>query len=213
MGAKTWMLVICDGNPREILKSKPVLDREATAALAKTLYPSEKLQPLEDGSLFDTSPPDNVLVIGAYPSLTIIAAKEFGIDHPSRLPARFLEAAQGRSVYLHAMHSVVDWFAFAVWKDGQLQRSLSLAPDNGIIEDIGGKLAFELPYWAGQHPAVDPDEDPADYPLVFHPLELGEAALLEFFGYQMEGMVDDWDLMPEDVTLMRFTRSKSWWKF
>jgi hypothetical protein len=207
------MLVTCDGNPREILKSKPVLDREATAALATALFPSEKLKPLEDASLIDTSPPDNVLVIGAFPRLTIIAAKEFGIDYPSRLPDFFLHAAQRQSAYLHAMHSVVDWFAFAVWKDGQLQRSLSLSPDSGILEDIGDKLPFETPYWAGEHPAVDPGEDPSGYPFIFHPLDLGEAALLAFFGYQMEGMAADWDFMPEDVTLLRFKRSKSWWKF
>jgi hypothetical protein len=111
------------------------------------------------------------------------------------------------------MHSAVDWLAFAVWKGGQLQRSLSLSPDSGILEDIGDKLPFELPYWAGQHPAIDPDIDDSGYPFVFHPLELGEAALLAFFGYQLEGMIDPSQLDPEDVALMRFKRVKRWWKF
>jgi hypothetical protein len=213
MGAKTWMLVICDGNPREILKSKPVLDRAATLAFAKALYPSEKLSPLEDGTLMYTCPPDEELVIGAFPKLKVVAAKEFGIDYPSRLPASFLDLAARQSVYLHAMHSAVDWLAFAVWKDGQLKRSLSLSPDSGVLEDIGDRLPFELPFWSGQHPAIDPEEDDGGYPFVFHPLELGEAALLEFFGYQLEGMIDPSQLEPDDVTLMRFKRGKRWWKF
>jgi hypothetical protein len=54
------------------------------------------------------------------------------------------------------MHSVVDWFAFAVWQDGRLKRSLSLSPDSGVLEDIGAKLPFEEPYWSGKHPAVNP---------------------------------------------------------
>jgi hypothetical protein len=85
------------------------------------------------------------------------------------------------------MHSVVDWFAFAHWNNGRLVRSLSLSPDSGILEDIGLKLAFEEPYWSGQHPAGDDEDD--EYPLPFHPLDLGEAALSEFFGGQIDGFI------------------------
>ncbi len=213
MGAKTWMLVSCDGNPREILQSQPVLDRDATTALAKRLFPSEKLKPADDGDLSYTCPPDEELIIGAFPGLTVVAAKEFGIDFPSRLPAKFLALAPHRRIYLHAMHSAVDWFAFAIWQDGQLQRSLSLSPDSGVMEDIGNRLPFEAPYWAGQYPPLDPEEDASDYPFVFHPLEFGEAALGALFGYQLEGMTDAASLDPENISLMRFKRSKAWWRF
>jgi hypothetical protein len=206
------MLIYSNGTAREILKSKPVLDRDATTAFAKKLFPSEKLELLDDGSLSYTCPPDDELVVGCFPDLAIVAAKEFGIDYPSKLPATFVESAPGQAVYLHAMHSVVDWFAYAVWKDGKLQRSLSLSPDSGVLEDIGHRLPFEEPYWAGLHPAIDPEEDDSEYPFVFHPLELGEAALLELFGYQLEGVVDPSHLEPEEVRLMRFKRSKSWWR-
>ena len=119
---------------------------------------------------------------------------------------------------LHAMHSVVDWFAFAVWEDGVLRRSLSVAPDEGVMEDIGSRMAFELPYWNGAHPAVDPDEEPDSYPLPFHPLELGEAALREFFGFQLEGYLDAALLEPERIRMLRFEPpgrlpGKAWWKF
>jgi hypothetical protein len=36
----------------------------------------------------------------------------------------------------------------------------------------------------------DEDESAPPYPFPFHPLELGEAALREFFGYQLEGYID-----------------------
>jgi len=212
MGAKTWMLVYCEGNAKDILRSKPELDRAATAALAKKFFPSERLEPLSDGTLSLTCPPDNELVIGCYPGLSIVAAKEFGIDRPSKLPERFLESEPAHTIYLHAMHSVVDWFAYAIWKDGKLQRSLSLSPDSGVIEDLGNRSSFEEPYWSGEHPAVDPEDEQSAYPFPFHPLELGEAALLEYFGYQLEGLVDPSHLEPEGIPLARYKRSKSWWR-
>jgi hypothetical protein len=55
------------------------------------------------------------------------------------------------------------------------------------------------------HPATDPKKEDFVYPFVFHPLELGETALLELFGYQLEGTVDPSRLEPEDI---RFCASK-----
>ena len=178
MGAKTWMLAYVNGNVGDILKSHPQLDRDAALALARKLFPSEKLEPLDDGDLCCTCPADDELVVGCFPGLSIIAAKEFGLDNPSTLSSKFLDAGAGSKVFLHAMHSVVDWFAYGVWANGKLQRSLSVSPDNGVIEDIGPRLAFEESYWAGQHAPFDPGEDEEDYPLPFHPLELGEAAFV-----------------------------------
>lgn len=214
MGAKTWMLVLADTNAREALCAKPPLDREATRRLADTLFPDEKLEPIGDGDLSYTNPPDNEIHIGCFPGVSVIAAKEFGIDYPSKLHPRFITAGGNGTVTLHAMHSVVDWFAYAVWANGNLLRSLSLSPDSGIMEDIGQRLPFEEPYWAGQHPAVDSDEEADAYPFPFHPLDLGEEALKDRFGYQLEGYIDASLLEPESIPLVRYKRTRSpWWKF
>lgn len=213
MGAKTWMLVYSKGDPKEFLNAGAQLDRDATTALVKQLYPSEKLVPLDDGDLCFTCPPDKEIVAGCFPGLAIVAAKEFGIDYPSKLASRFVDAFADGTLHLHAMHSAVDWFAFGVWRDGKLQRSLSLSPDSGILEDVGNRLPFEEAYWAGEHPALDPEEDEADYPFPFTPLALGEAALGEFFGYQLEGVIDPEHIQPERIPLMRFERKKAGWKF
>lgn len=213
MGAKTWMLVYSDGDQKEVLRSKPKLDRDATVAFASRLFPDEKLKLLEDGNLSSTCPPDNELVVGCFPGVRIVAGKEFAINYPSKLPAHFLDCAGHQNLYLHAMHSVVDWFAYAIWNDGDLRRSLSLSPDYGLLEDIGARMPFEDPYWAGAHADIDPDQGDISYPFVFHPLELGEAALLDLFGYQLEGTSGAPQLDPENITLMRFKRSKSWWRW
>lgn len=218
MGAKTWMLVYADGNARDALASRPALDRDATAQFISELFPDETIEPREDGTLSYTSPPDDEIFAGVFPGVSVIAAKEFGIDYPSQLEPRFLHAAHGRTVSLHAMHSVVDWFAYAQWVDGTLMRALSLSPDSGILEDIGVRMPFEEPYWAGQHPAVDGEEEADDYPFPFHPLELGEAALSALFGYQLEGPLDQSLFDAESVPLLHFKRvpqrsAKPRWKF
>lgn len=207
MGAKTWMLAYVEGKADEILKTQPQLDRLAAAQVANRLFPSDRLEPIEDGTLSYTCPPDDQVYVGCFPGLTIVAAAEFALDHPSQLPVRFLDEAQGRTVYLHAMHSVVDWFAYAVWEDGRLVRSLSLSPDSGVLEDLGQRSAFEEPYWSGDHPVFeDGDDSDDDYPFPFHPLDLGEAALLDLFGYQLEGMIDSFRVDPEEIPLACFKR-------
>ena len=217
MGAKTWMLVYADASIPETLAARPDLDRARALDLAGRLFPAESLQPLPDGDLSRTSPRGRDICAGCYADVSVIAAEELAIDVPSKLPARFLDEARSRRVVLHAMHSVVDWFAYAIWQDGQLQRSLSLSPDRGVIEDLGERLAFETAYWAGHHPALDPDDEDPDepYPLPFHPLELGDAALAELFGYVLEGPPERARFDPESVPLLSFRRARRqpWWAF
>jgi hypothetical protein len=213
MGAKTWMLVYADRDAREALSVRPPLDQPRSRRLAKTLFPNERLELLGDGDLSYTCPPDDQIHLGCFAGVSVMAAREFGIDHPSKLPERFIKHGSSGLVYLHAMHSVVDWFGFAIWNRGKLVRSLSLSPDSGLLENIGLPQPFEEPYWSGRHPVGDPDEEPDAYPFPFHPLELGEAALRELFGYQLEGFIDATLLEPESIKLLRFKRSPSRWRF
>jgi len=203
------MLVYASAKVADTLRSGPELDRDATMQLATRLFPKDKLEPIGEGYLSYTCPPNDELHIGCFPGVSILAAKEFGIDYPSRLPASFISSGGGGTVYLHAMHSVVDWFAFAQWINGKLIRSLSLSPDRGILEDRGARLPFEKPFWSGQDPATD---DPEGYPLPFHPLEMGEAALKEFFGYQLEGFIDPALVQAESIHLVKYKRTRSRWK-
>jgi hypothetical protein len=206
------MLVYASGNVAEALHRRPQLDRAATLELATRLFPKDELEPIGEGTLWDTCPADDELYVGCFPGVSILAAKEFGIDCPSKLAASFIAGGGGGSVYLHAMHSAVDWFAFALWTNGKLVRSLSLSPDTGILEDRGSRLSFEEPFWSGQYPVMDGEEKDDEYPFPFHPLELGEAALKEFFGYQLEGFVDATLLDPESIPLIKYKRSRSRWK-
>jgi hypothetical protein len=75
MGAKTWMLVYADSDARQALETQPELDRVATLQLARKLFSKEKLEPLGDGNLSFTCPPDDELHIGCFAGVSIIAAK------------------------------------------------------------------------------------------------------------------------------------------
>jgi hypothetical protein len=213
MGAKTCLLVQAQMDARKVLAGQPTLDEAATVSLVASLFPKLQFGTPSSTDLSHTYPRGKTVVAGCFPGLWVIAADEVAFERPSQLPAKYI-AAQG-TTYLHAMHSVVDWFGFAVWEDGVLRRSLSVAPDNGVIEDIGNRLPFEIAYWEGEYPAVDPEEEQDSYPLPFHPLDLGEAALREFFGFQLEGFEDTSLLQPESIRMLKFAPdvSKPWWKF
>ncbi|MGI9323860.1 MAG: DUF6928 family protein [Pseudomonadales bacterium] len=211
MGASTWMLVYSNGNAGEVLRQKPELDRAKSLKFAEALFPETRFRALEEVDLSNTRPRGRDIHVGCYGDVSIVAAKEFGRDHPSKLSDAFVRTEFGDTLCLHAMHSVVDFFAYAIWRDGVLTRSLSLSPDSGIIEDIGEAQEFEQPYWAGERPVVDDADESAEaYPLPFHPLELGEAALLELFGYQLEALVDRTQVQPEDLPMIRLKRSRKW---
>jgi hypothetical protein len=204
VGAKGWMLFFADGEIRPILQAAPDLDRGATLELVTRLYPEHRIAPVEDGTLLEeASPPDNYVYAGHFRGLSVVCTSDAALDRPSQLHRRFLDEAAGQVVYLHAMHSVVTWFAYGIWdRNGRLQRALSLSLAAGIIENLGAPMDFEAPFWAG---AYSVKTQAGSYPLPFHPLELGEEALRTFFGFNYEGLCrhDDPDL--ENIVLAGFT--------
>jgi hypothetical protein len=211
MGAKTGVLVFADAEVPAALRAATVLpDRERVEALVHRVHPGYDVEYVDNMELFDAVyPPDDHIYVTSVGGVDVLCDQRFMIDHPSRLPGHLLDLAEGRRVILHAMHSVVDWFAFAVWENGVLVRSLSLSPDDGIIENIGEPFEFERPFWAGEHP-VQPVPgwlDQGPYPLPFHPLELGEEALRALFGFVIEGRPEPTDLDPFAVPMYGFRAS------
>ncbi|MEU0492456.1 hypothetical protein ABZ249_24770 [Nocardiopsis sp. NPDC006139] len=209
MGAKTGLLVYADGDTAELLRRvRPdAADRERTDALVRRLHPGAEVAADGGYNLAEGSyPPEGTVNAGVWPGLDVICGRAFMCDRPSELPAHLVAASAGRRLVLHAMHSVVDWLAFAVWEDGRLLRSFSVSPDGGVMEDIGEPLPFEAPYRSGDRPAdVVPwpgEEEP--YPLPFHPLELGEDALRALCGFVKEGMPEPDDADAFAIRLHRY---------
>ena len=206
MGAKDWMLFYAEGEIRRVLQAAPSLDSGAAQDLVGRLYPAHQIDRDGDGTLLEqASPSDEYVYAGCFPGLNVVCTADAALDRPSQLRQRFLDEGAGQAVYLHAMHSAVDWFAYAIWSsDGTLRRSLSLSPDSGIIENLGAPLDFERPFWAGLHPVRSKVSAGEPYALPFHPLELGEETLRNLFGFSYEGRYFDNDPDLENIILAGF---------
>ena len=207
MGAKTGLIAYSEGDLISHLRATTQPDQVRTEALVELAHPGWARTPVERNTLLDGSyPPENIVYATSMPGVDLICSRELMLDYPSRLPTSLVAASNGRRLVHHAMHSVVDWLAFAVWENGRLVRSLSLSPDEGIMENIGKPFPFELPYWAGQHPVKIapgwPNQEP--YALPFHPLEMGEDALQALFGFTLEGMPDPDAIDADAVELLGF---------
>lgn len=204
MGAKSALLVYASCHPADLLRMPPPPDPGQTTALVATTHPGWSGTPGGGGRLAECIyPPQGLVYAGSFPGIDVLCDQEVMADRPSGLPAHLLEPGAGRRVILHAMHSVSDWFAYAIWDDGALVRSLSLDPGTGVIEDIGARQPFEAPFWAGKH-AVPPSGGRPGHPLPFHPLDLGEAALHELMGFVLEGRREETDVAAGEVELIEF---------
>jgi hypothetical protein len=176
--------------------------REAAKALLHRIYPDWQIEPYEGADAVSelsesVYPQEDIAYAACFPGLEILCDRNVMTDYPSQLPQHYLDAARGRTIVLHAMHSASDAFAFALWKDGELVRSLGLSPHGGISEDLGERLEFEETYWAGEHPVqpATPGWSGSDaYPLPFHPLALGQAALRALVGFVIEGRREPGDI-------------------
>jgi len=200
LGARTALLAYAAEDPVESLRRARDLDPAATRALVAATHPGWEGTASSQSTLSDDCfPEEGTVYAGSFPGIDILCDQDV-MDHlPSEFPARYLDVAAGRRVILHAMHSVVDLFTYAIWENGTLVRSLSMSADDGIVENIGDPLPFEAPYWAGGHPAGD------RYPLPFHPLDLGgDAALRALFGFVIEGRQQPADIDAESVSLAGF---------
>jgi hypothetical protein len=190
VGTKTSILAFADGEIASLLRDPVAPDPMATQRQVRRLNPGREPVPIAQVGLAECTYPKSGVMFGSVrPGLELYTAGDLMNDYPSSLPRHVLDAADGRRVVVHFMHSVVDWLAFAVWENGTIVRSLSVAPDTGVLEDIGERFAWEEEFWAGAHPVDASGEEP--YPLPFHPLELGERALRGLFGFVMEGLPGD----------------------
>lgn len=202
VGERAGILAFGDDIPAR-LRSRPVADIDRTTTFVEMVHPGYVVEPI-DGSalLYATYPPDDVVFASSSTGLDMVCDRRLTFDNPSTLPEHLQRIGSGRRIAALGMHSGADWLSYAAWSGGVLVRSLTVSPDGGIIENIGEPLPFEAPYWAGEHPVVSSGDDP--YPLPFHPLDLGQAALRHLFGFVSDGPSRPDDVPTGEVHLLGF---------
>lgn len=201
MGLDASLLVYCDDPPLD-LRAPESSRRDGARRLLRDLYPRTRFTEhgvvsLDAGAFPDT----DAINLAAFTNGAVVATRRAMLFNPSKLEQRFLAAAGGRSVHLLAQRSFYDMVAYARWERGVLERSISANPVGKVWESIGTPEPFEAPFWeGGRRPAPD-------YPLPFHPLELGEAALRAVLGAYFEGRPDPGLADPSTVELLAFRRA------
>lgn len=201
MGAKAGILALGEGDFAESLRQLPRADAERTAELVAGIFPGYQVEPVRGWPLADSTYPDDDIVYAlSAPGIGILCDQRFILDKPSELPAHVLHLAAGRRVALCAVHSVDDSFAYAVWNDGELVRSLSVSLPRRIIEDIGQPLEFERPFWAARRAFID--RHPGA--LGFHPLDVAQQAMRFLFGFALEGTPDPDDIDAGQISMLGY---------
>lgn len=200
MGSKSALVSVGPGTPSDVFGNEPVIDLERSVDLARKL---EGSTPTHVGSApFDLAmwPRTDQFFTARVSEFDIICDRRLAVERPSELGAWVSKFAPSATVHAVFMHSGVDWAAFAVWDSGKLRRSLSVLPDGGILEDIGTRFSFEVPYWEGQKTLAHN----RSYPLPFHPIALGNEALNHFFGFSLEGRFAGPGIDLEEIQLPKF---------
>jgi hypothetical protein len=138
------IVIFSDGNPIDVLRSYPVLDKPATRALAERLFPGATVLEIGDELLVDAlNPPADVVIVGCFSGLDLVCSWGLTPRRPSELDPVVLAASERRHVFLHAAHSDAAWCARV--------RARSVGADHEVFEDEGEPLSFE---------ARDPDDLP-----------------------------------------------------
>ncbi len=184
MAFNDTLVVYSDGNPIDVLRACPVLDKPATRVLAERLFPGAACEEIGDELLADAlNPPQDVVYVGSFAGLDLVCSWALTPQRPSQLDPAVLAAGQRRQVLLHAAHSDAGWCSFGLWRDGALIRSLSVCADPGVLEDVGEPLPFEA--------GGDPDE-------------LGDRSLQSLIGFSCAGhdRLDDVD--PELIPVVAY---------
>ena len=208
MGSKCNLIVLADGIPKATIASDAAPDPIRTVSALREFFPGVDFQPTGDTELDDVWPSRGELHACVIDDVFMIADQDIEWFEPTDEISKRLHAPRA---YLFGMHSVSDWGGFVMLEDGRVRRYVNLTCDDGVIDDVGEPLEFEVPYWSGEHDDLeeegydDHEQDGYDdATLRFHPIDFVNAGLRHLVGVQTEGLVGDPQLL--DLKQARFLR-------
>jgi len=113
-----------------------------------------KVESVSDEHYMDILPPKNKVVIGAYERGAYIAFSQIADDLELGTITYMLKAMEcypAADLLALALHSVVNYSAFAYFKKGELQRQFACTADLGIISQSGKLLPEEEKAYEGEY--------------------------------------------------------------
>lgn len=187
MGFKCTYSAISPGIPREDIWRLPEGGRRQAELAIKELF-SDAYAYARSGSSEDTYPTDEGVWIGTWGDTVLLSAD------PELLLGAQWDLHDGLGRWDLNVHSVVDLCQFEVTGGPFGDRQVALYPDmETTFEEActGHPLPFEEPYLAGEHDEPTDEDDEYAPRIPFHPLELGDAAVLWMFGIMGESPPSD----------------------
>lgn len=160
------------GSASEVFRRGLAQDPEAAGVLARRLYPDYSVVETGDTVLdFALWPYEDELFIGAYGEALVVCDRRlFSVDDRARaLADEIARALPGGSCGVLVLHSVVSGCWFRWYDDERPCRDVFVTAEDGVVVDLGDRMAAEAPFWTG----IDAGE--ADVPLPFDYEEYGLA--------------------------------------
>jgi hypothetical protein len=151
MGWKAACILVNEREPG-YLGTLPKHDTQAARHLADQLglgsYRSLGLTDFDSGIY----PKDGSLVIGAYAGAALVASQEliFGAvtGENTRVMQRLLELFPAAELLVMELHSVVNYWAYAYYRSGELQRAYAGSAEDGVLVETGEVQPEERDYFA-----------------------------------------------------------------
>ena len=199
MGMKAQLVAVSPGLPRDDLIAHPIGSVQASRQAAESVLPGLVGEQVRDGSLAEDCYPQSQVYAGTFGDTWIVAS-----DHDSLLGWEPPDDDRDRNAIRVFLHSVVTMAGFTYWGSDGSHREFVGSWEEGAPVNDGDELPFEQSFWAGQQ---DPDGEARELhgsEMPFNPMDLGEEALREFFGFVGEGEPHPTDLDGFDIVLHGF---------
>lgn len=221
MGWKAECIIVSERGPGHVVKQPAHNPERARELITKLdLGPFQTAQP----DTFDRAmnPASGVFSIGAYDGAFILCDDRLcgTVENPSKPEIRkILDAFPGASMLALELQSVTNYFGYALFENGTLQRAYGGDSDRSVQIDSGAIQPEEQPYFdksvvrdgkrffVAEIGGADEEFDASEFGE-----ELAFAMAARFFGEKLDSASLDLEQFQME-SFQKLRTSKPWWQF
>jgi hypothetical protein len=172
-------------------------------------------------------PEEKTFIIGAYDQAVFLADRDLIFncfeDRKQELFQRALSLYPSGKLLMVVLHSVVNYFGYAYYENGELLREFSGGADQGVISDVGELQPEERPAFEnseikdGERVFYDQVHGRIEeFSVDCYGEELTFQMMSKFFGHPFDRVLDgenDHNDLEAEVFYKTLKKSKPWWKY